>query len=60
MYRVSRSGTRSQILSLDWADIVDSCIVLCYRQATEAGGQPYARVDYIPQSGTKNLATEQR
>ncbi len=30
------------------------------RQATYAGGpgrQPYARVDYIPQSGTRNFDT---
>ncbi len=35
-------------------------VVVTARQATEAGGpvrQPYAEVNYIPQSGTKNLAT---
>jgi hypothetical protein len=44
---------------------VDSSIrmsVVPARKATEAGGtvrQPYADVNYIPQSGTMNLATEQ-
>ncbi len=35
-------------------------VVVAAREAKEAGGpirQPYARVDYIPQSGTKNLAS---
>jgi hypothetical protein len=35
-------------------------IVVTLRQATQAGGpvrQPYARVDSIPQSGTKNLVS---
>ncbi len=54
---------RGQILSPWLRDIVDSGIGLSYWSASLcrlAGcmvGQPYARVNYIPQPGTKNLAT---
>jgi hypothetical protein len=45
----------------DWGyKVADSGIGLSH-QATLAGWsvrQPYARVGYIPQSGTKNLATD--
>ncbi len=53
---------RGQILSFRLGDIVDSAwhkVVVPARQAMQLGG-PYnsnARVDYIPQSGTKNLAS---
>ncbi len=56
----------SQILSPWLGYIVDSDIRLSYRpagyiawQAGTAERQPYARVDYITQSGTMNLATGQ-
>jgi hypothetical protein len=47
----------------DWGELVESGIGLSYRLANLCmpGGpvqQPYARVDYIPQSATKNLATD--
>ncbi len=46
----------------DWGDIVDSGIGLSYRskastQADGPVGQPYAGVNYMPQSGTKNLVS---
>jgi hypothetical protein len=51
----------SQILSPWLGDIVDSGIGLSHRPARlqyagEPVQQPYAEVDYIPQSETKNLA----
>jgi hypothetical protein len=53
----------SQILSPWLGDILDSGIGLSYRPATslcsmeDRYDKPYARVDYIPQPGTKNLAS---
>ncbi len=50
----------AKFLVPDRGDVVDSGKGLSYRTARISGGpvrQPYARVDYIPQSGTKNLAS---
>jgi hypothetical protein len=50
----------AEFIDPDWGDNVNSGIGLSYqpaRQATWASGpvrQPYAGVDFIPQSGTKN------
>ncbi len=54
------SNPEAKFLDHDWGDIVDCCIVLSYLP-TYAGvlvGQLYAIIDYIHQSGTKNLASE--
>jgi hypothetical protein len=49
---------RGQILSPWLVDIIDSGIELSYRPAWRAGiPQPYVIIDYIPQSGSKNLAS---
>jgi hypothetical protein len=51
----------AKFLVPDWWVIVDSGIGLSYRPARlhrrKPVQQPYARVDYISQSGTKNLAS---
>jgi hypothetical protein len=59
-----RKESEAKFLVTDWGDIVDCCIRLSYQPASlcDLGGpvrQPYAIVDYIPQSETKNLASEQ-
>jgi hypothetical protein len=41
----------SKFLVTEWGDIID------YGIQSFPVRQPYARVDYIPQSGTKNLAS---
>ncbi len=57
------SAPVAKFLVPERGDIVDSGIGLLPRPAglhTQAGGpvrQPYAGVDYIPQSGTKKLAS---
>jgi hypothetical protein len=54
----------AEFLVPDWGDIVDPgiSVVVPSRQQPMYPGvpvrQPYARVDYIPQSGTKNSATD--
>ncbi len=58
-------GPVAKFLVPDWGDIIDFWhrIVIPACQATYAGGpvrQPYATVDYIPQSGTKNLVSEDK
>jgi hypothetical protein len=53
----------AKFLVPEWGDTVDSGIGLLHRPArphTQAGGpvrQPCAGIDFIPQSGTKNLAS---
>jgi hypothetical protein len=54
----------AKFLGPDWGDIVDSGIGLSYRLAMLRIGhgglvqQPYVSVDYMSQSGTKNLSSE--
>jgi hypothetical protein len=50
----SFTTTVTKVLVPDWGVIADPCIGLSYLPARQ---QPYARVDYVPQSGTKNLVT---
>jgi hypothetical protein len=50
----SLKTTVTKVLVPDWGVIADPCIGLSYLPARQ---QPYTRVDYVPQSGTKNLVT---
>jgi hypothetical protein len=59
-----RNCVKVKFLVPDWGDIVDSGIGLLYRPAGYIGRRAgttslyaYVKVDYIPQSGTKNLDT---
>jgi hypothetical protein len=61
---VSGSRSSSQIHSPDWGDNVDSGIgcrtgpLGCIQYVGRAVRQPYAGVNYVPHSGTMNLATD--
>jgi hypothetical protein len=59
---IGHRATRGQILSPLLVDLVDwHRVVVSARQPMYPGGlvrQPFAIVDYIPQSGTRNFALE--
>ncbi len=63
LHTLFTKDSRGEIRSLRLEDTFDSGIRLSYRPpsicslASERVRQPYARVDYISQTGTKNLAT---